>query len=98
MSKIKRKVRPSDEELRLLLWSSLAIAQDCLDSSKDCVEQLTEKAIADSAKLKTLDDRIALIDKRLGVLTDYLILTLFEGGSGKLLLLPLNGKRLWIFA
>jgi hypothetical protein len=59
--------------LRLLSWSSLAIAQEtlpCLDSSKECVEQLTERAIAHSSKLKTLDDRIALIDKRLGVSRD----------------------------
>ena len=39
----------------------------CLDSSKECVEQLTERAIAHSSKLKTLDDRIALIDRRLGL-------------------------------
>jgi hypothetical protein len=42
----------------------------CLDSSKECVEQLTERAIANSSKLKTLDDRIALIDRRLGVSKD----------------------------
>jgi hypothetical protein len=34
------------------------------------VEELTEAAIAHSAKLKTLDDRIALIDRRLGVSKD----------------------------
>ena len=42
----------------------------CLDSSKQCVEELTESAIANSSKLKTLDDRIALIDRRLGVSKD----------------------------
>jgi hypothetical protein len=42
----------------------------CLDSSKQCVEELTQRAIAHSAKLKTLDDRIALIDRRLGVSKD----------------------------
>jgi hypothetical protein len=34
------------------------------------VEQLTQQAIAHSSKLKTLDDRIALIDRRLGVSKD----------------------------
>jgi hypothetical protein len=34
------------------------------------VGKLTESAIANSAKLKTLDDRIALIDRRLGVSKD----------------------------
>jgi hypothetical protein len=51
--------------LRLLSWLSPAIAQEtlpCLDSSKECVEQLTELAIANSSKLKTLDDRLALIE------------------------------------
>jgi hypothetical protein len=58
--------------LRLLSWSSPALAQTlpCLDSSKECVEELTQSAIAHSSKLKTLDDRIALIDKRLGVSRD----------------------------
>ncbi|MFM6127301.1 MAG: hypothetical protein ACKPBV_00855 [Sphaerospermopsis kisseleviana] len=59
--------------LKLLSWSSPAIAQEtlpCLDSSKECVEQLTQRAIANSAKLKTLDDRLALIDKRLEVSKD----------------------------
>jgi hypothetical protein len=58
--------------LRLLSWSSPSLAQTlpCLDSSKECVEELTQSAIAHSAKLKTLDDRIALIDKRLGVSRD----------------------------
>lgn len=42
----------------------------CLDSSPGCVGQLTTAAIANSPKLKTLDDRIALIDKRLGVSAD----------------------------
>jgi hypothetical protein len=42
----------------------------CLDSSKECVELLTERAIAHSPKLKTLDERIALIDKRLELMGD----------------------------
>lgn len=42
----------------------------CLDSSKECVEELTQRAIANSAKLKTLGERIALIDRRLGVSKD----------------------------
>ena len=42
----------------------------CLDSGKECVEQLTESAIANSPKLKTLDERIALIDERLELMGD----------------------------
>ncbi|MGV2390471.1 MAG UNVERIFIED_CONTAM: hypothetical protein LVR29_26240 [Microcystis novacekii LVE1205-3] len=34
-----------------------------------------------------------MIDKRLGVLTDYLILTLFEGGSGKLLTVTVEWEK-----
>ena len=58
--------------LKLLSWSNPSLAQTlpCLDSSKECVEQLTELAIANSSKLKTLDDRIALIDRRIGVSKD----------------------------
>ncbi|NJL51002.1 MAG: hypothetical protein HC930_00240 [Hydrococcus sp. SU_1_0] len=39
----------------------------CLDSSSECIEQLTGKAIANSPELVTLDEQIALIDKRLVV-------------------------------
>jgi predicted ATPase len=39
----------------------------CLDSSSKCIEQLTEKAIASSPELVTLNEQIALIDKRLEV-------------------------------
>jgi predicted ATPase len=39
----------------------------CIDSSSECIEQLTEKAIANSPELVTLDEQIALIDKRLAV-------------------------------
>jgi hypothetical protein len=39
----------------------------CLDSSSECIEQLTGKAIANSTELVTLDEQIALIDKRLVV-------------------------------
>ena len=50
----------------------------CLDSSSECVEQLTEAAIAGGAlsaiahspKLKKLDERIALIDERLELMGD----------------------------
>ncbi len=67
--------------LQLVSWSPSAIADEtlpCLDSSKECVEKLTQNAlgvaapsaIANWSKLKTLDDRIALIDRRLGVSKD----------------------------
>jgi hypothetical protein len=39
----------------------------CIDSSSECIEQLTEKAIANFPELVTLDEQIALIDKRLVV-------------------------------
>ena len=39
----------------------------CLDSSSECIEQLAERAIASSPELVTLDEQIALIDKRLTV-------------------------------
>ncbi|PSB05392.1 hypothetical protein C7B62_25260 [Pleurocapsa sp. CCALA 161] len=38
-----------------------------MDSSRECIKQLTEKAIANSPELVTLDEQIALIDKRLVV-------------------------------
>jgi hypothetical protein len=37
----------------------------CLDTSSECIELLAEKAIASSPELVTLDEQIALIDKRL---------------------------------
>jgi hypothetical protein len=39
----------------------------CIDSSSECIELLVEKAIANSSELVTLDEQIALIDKRLAV-------------------------------
>jgi hypothetical protein len=39
----------------------------CLDSSPKCIDLLTEKAIAFSAELETLSERIGLLDKRLGL-------------------------------
>jgi hypothetical protein len=39
----------------------------CLDSSPECVEQLTNAAIAHSNELKTIDDRIELLNRRLGL-------------------------------
>jgi hypothetical protein len=58
--------------LRLLSWCPVNAQEPLprLDSRSECVEQLTQSAIANSSKLKTLDDRIALIDRRLGVSKD----------------------------
>jgi predicted ATPase len=39
----------------------------CLNSSSKCIELLAERAIANSTELVTLDEQIALIDKRLVV-------------------------------
>ncbi len=44
----------------------------CLDSSNECVEKLTQSAIANSSKLKHLDEKIALIDDRLKVMADLI--------------------------
>ncbi len=42
----------------------------CLNSSDECVQELTERAIASSHKLKTLAERITLIDQRLELAED----------------------------
>ncbi len=42
----------------------------CLNSSDECVQQLSEKAIASSHKLKTLAERITLIEQRLELAED----------------------------
>ena len=42
----------------------------CLNSGDECVQELTEKAIANSFKLKTLAERITLIDERLELAED----------------------------
>ncbi len=45
-------------------------AEFCLNSSDECVQELTEKAIANSFKLETLAERITLIDERLELAED----------------------------
>ena len=45
-------------------------AEFCLNSSDECVAELTEKAIASSFKLETLAERITLIDERLELAED----------------------------
>ncbi len=42
----------------------------CLDSSNECVKELSEKAIASSSKLQKLNEKIALIDQRLELMED----------------------------
>ena len=42
----------------------------CLNSSEQCVERLTERAIANSFKLQQTADRITLIEQRLAVTED----------------------------
>ncbi len=39
----------------------------CLDSSDECIDLLTDKAIANSPELETLEARIGLLDRRLGL-------------------------------
>ena len=45
-------------------------AEFCLNSGDECVAELTEKAIASSFKLETLEERITLIDQRLELAED----------------------------
>ncbi|MBE9170380.1 hypothetical protein IQ238_23630 [Pleurocapsales cyanobacterium LEGE 06147] len=47
-----------------------ALSLPCLDSSNECVNELTNRAIASSNKLKKLDEKIALIDQRLELMED----------------------------
>ncbi len=42
----------------------------CLNSGDECVQKLSEKAIANSFKLKTLEERITLIEQRLELAED----------------------------
>ncbi len=51
---------------------STAISQKlpCLDSSKECVDKLTESAIDKSSKLILLSEKSLLIDRRLKVMDD----------------------------
>ena len=42
----------------------------CLNSSDECVQELTERAIANSHKLETLAERITLIEQRLELAED----------------------------
>ncbi len=42
----------------------------CLDSSPDCISQLTEAAIANSPELVTLDEQIALVNERVELMGD----------------------------
>ena len=42
----------------------------CLNSGDECVQKLSEKAIANSFKLKTLAERITLIEQRLELAED----------------------------
>ena len=44
-----------------------SVSLPCIDSSSECIELLTEKAIANSPELVTINEQIALIDKRLVV-------------------------------
>lgn len=44
---------------------ALAAPLPCLNSSAECVEQLTESAIASSPELKVIDERVELIGKKI---------------------------------
>ncbi len=66
-------------EPKLPLWSHQIETQPvkreknqlpCLNSSSECVKQITFKAIANSTKLKQSESRITLIEQRLAVIED----------------------------
>ncbi len=48
-------------------WS-LTTELPCLDSGSECIEQLTTAAIANSPELVTLDEQIALVNERVGLM------------------------------
>ncbi len=51
------------------MWTTAVRAETlpCLHSSPECIEQLTEAAIANSGELQTLQERIGLLDRRLSL-------------------------------
>ena len=51
------------------MWTTGVRAETlpCLDSSSECIEQLTLKAISHSHELQTLSERIGLLDRRLSL-------------------------------
>ena len=52
-------------------WSSVTDSDlPCLNSSSECIDLLTEKAIAHSNELQTIETRIGLLDMRLGIASD----------------------------
>ena len=60
----------SNSELNSPLHLRTSAPLPCLDSSNECVNELTTRAIAHSNKLKKLDEKIALIDERLELMED----------------------------
>ena len=59
-------------ENELLVTGNWSLITDlpCLNSSSECIDLLTEKAIAHSSELQTIQTRIGLLDTRLGIATD----------------------------
>ena len=54
--------------LNLMVKIPIAISEPilpCLDSGNECVEELSERAIAKSEQLKTIETKIGLIDERI---------------------------------
>jgi hypothetical protein len=55
------------------MWATAAVAQTplpCLNSSPQCIEALTQHAIANSPELKTLETQTNLLDQRLKVASE----------------------------
>ena len=54
-------------------WSITISKQlPCLNSGDECVQKLSEKAIANSKKLELLEKRVTIIDQRLAVAKDWI--------------------------
>ncbi len=50
--------------LKLLLWSAPALALQCLDSSTECLEILTQQAIEQSSEIEAINQQLALTAER----------------------------------
>ncbi len=62
----------------------------CLDSSGECIEQLTQAAIANSPELVTLDEQIALVNERVVLMGDRIDYTSSKRWTNYLTLDPVR--------
>ncbi|NEP58712.1 MAG: hypothetical protein F6K31_17125 [Symploca sp. SIO2G7] len=50
--------------MKLLLWCAPALALPCLDSSMECLAQLTQRAIAQSSEIEAINQQLVLTNDR----------------------------------